>query len=93
MSHRPDVEELILHTVKDHGCDNARALLEVIKQQSIVDASAQTLATPSPRVIDITDVVADGLYERLPEFHALHDEHHVAPLYEKITEERKATHG
>lgn len=93
MSHRPDVEELILHAVKDHGCDAVGGIVRLVQQQSLIDASTQTLATPNGRVIDLTDVAADLLFERFAEIHALHDHHHGSDMFEKITEERKVTHA
>lgn len=92
MTHRPDVEELLSHTIRDHGCDAARGLMELERTEAIRDATTLTLAAPVDRVINLTDVLADRLLEKLPEIHALHDSHHGSAMFETLTEERQVTH-
>lgn len=97
--HRPDVEEMIVHLINEHGCDEARAMLEVTKRQAMIDAQQSgltgfvpTLAdgTPRPTVVNLTDIVSDLLFAQLEDFDALHDAHHGTRILATLTEERKA---
>lgn len=100
--HRPDVEEMITHLINEHGCDEARSMLEVIRHEALIAAQNSGLTgfvptdqngQPQARVINLTDAVADLLFERLAEFADLHDAHHGTRILATLTEERRSNDG
>jgi hypothetical protein len=93
--HRPDVEELVTHLVRVHGCDETRAMIEVSKREAMIEVQNAGLVaftpafadgTPQPKVINLTEGVAERLFEQYSEFEALHTSHHDSRILAMLAE-------
>lgn len=102
MTHQPDVEEMVGHLIKEHSCDEARAMLELTQRAAMDEVQKSGIASfvptdaggqPKTRVINLTDAVADLLFEQLDDFEKLHDVHHGTRMLAALTEERKRNDG